>query len=170
VRSKDRALLRLKEEFDSLLRKDIEIRRAHVENLDQLQELNLRISERLIQGLEAVKRRNLPEAKTALPTRARVAMPKGYESFGKRIKGLRKASNLTLEDVAKRIGSHKGYVSGIESGKVSPPSAKFVVKFARMYTVDEKELLRLALIEKAHPVLRDDLIRAFWPKAGPGSA
>src|SRR5687768_16788676 len=37
VTSRDRILLKLKEEFNLLLEKDIEIRRAHVENMKQLQ-------------------------------------------------------------------------------------------------------------------------------------
>ena len=166
VTSKDRVLLRLKEEFDRLLEKDIEIRRAHVENMSQLQQLNLRISERLIQGLEEFKRRDLPVPQPGgEKKREKVDMPEGFESFGKRIKALRMASNLTLEEASKRVGTNKSYISGIENGKVSPPSVKFVAKFAQTYSVDEKELLRIAYIEKAPPALRDELLRAFWPKA-----
>ena len=51
--------------------------------------------------------------------------------FGERVKKLRKDKNLTVEKVAKAIGSHKGYVSGIENGKVKPPSPKLVRKIAR---------------------------------------
>ena len=40
-------------------------------------------------------------------------------NFGDLVKRLRKERSLTLEAVAKKIGSHKGYVSGIENPKAA---------------------------------------------------
>jgi DNA-binding XRE family transcriptional regulator len=157
--TRDNVVRKMKEEFDRLLERDLEIRRAHVENLRRIQELNLQISDRLIQGLETLKPRGVG---TPTPSAAMKSAP-GYESFGARVKQLRKASGMTLDEVSRRLGTHKGYVSGIETGKTNPPSPKFVVKFARLYSVDEKELLRMALVEKTPAAIRGDLIRAFWP-------
>ena len=53
--------------------------------------------------------------------------------FGDLVKKLRKEREMTLEAVAKKIGSHKGYVSGIENGKVNPPSVKVIRKFSRLF-------------------------------------
>jgi transcriptional regulator with XRE-family HTH domain len=76
---------------------------------------------------------------------------------------LRGASGLTLDQVARAVGSRKGYVSSIETGQMRPPSSKFISRFARLYSVDEKELLRLAYAEKAPELIRDEIIRALWP-------
>ncbi len=64
------------------------------------------------------------------------------------VKAARKAKGLTLEKVAKAIKSHKGYVSGFENDKVSPPSAPIVVRLAKMLDLDVEELLVLRLLEK----------------------
>jgi transcriptional regulator with XRE-family HTH domain len=41
--------------------------------------------------------------------------------FGDLVRKMRKEKSLTLEAVAKKVGSHKGYVSGIENDRVNPP-------------------------------------------------
>ena len=66
-----------------------------------------------------------------------------------------------MEKVAQAVGTRKGYVSGIESGKLRPPSPKYVRRFARFYMVDEKDLLRHAYAEKAPKLIRDEVIRAL---------
>ena len=76
--------------------------------------------------------------------------------FGALVKQLRKEKNMTLEAVAKRIGSHKGYVSGIENDKVNPPSVKVILKYAKVFDQDPKTLVRLAWVDKAPSILRDD--------------
>ena len=70
---------------------------------------------------------------------------------------------MTLEQVARALRTHKGYVSSIENGKARPPSPRFIAKMARLYSVDEKELLRLAYAEKAPRLIRDEIISALWP-------
>ena len=77
--------------------------------------------------------------------------------FGDLVKRLRKERGLTLEQVARKIGSHKGYVSGIENGKVNPPSVKFIRKFARIFGHDEKEMVRIAYLDKAPKIIRDEI-------------
>ncbi len=80
-------------------------------------------------------------------------------NFGDLVKRLRKEKGLTLEAVAKKIGSHKGYVSGIENDKVNPPSVKIIRKFARMFAQDERTLVRIAWADKAPDIIREDAQR-----------
>jgi transcriptional regulator with XRE-family HTH domain len=63
---------------------------------------------------------------------------------------------MTLEGVAKKIGSHKGYVSGIENDKVSPPSVKVIVKFAKVFGQDPRMMVRIAWVDKAPAIIRED--------------
>ncbi len=106
------------------------------------------------------------QSMTTLPLQT----PSVYQPFGARLKDLRRSKGLTLEKVARAVKTHKGYVSGIENGKVRPPSPKFVTRFARFYKVDERELLRLAYAEKAPKLIRDEIIRALWPPSPPEGA
>lgn len=76
--------------------------------------------------------------------------------FGDLVKKLRKERSMTLEQVARKIQSHKGYVSGIENGKVNPPSVKFIKKFARIFQYDEKLMVRMAYVDKAPKLIRDE--------------
>lgn len=74
--------------------------------------------------------------------------------FGDLVRRLRKDKNMTLEAVARKIGSHKGYVSGIENGKVNPPSVKFIRKFAKLFAWDEHQMTLLAYVDKAPKLIR----------------
>jgi transcriptional regulator with XRE-family HTH domain len=76
--------------------------------------------------------------------------------FGILVKQLRKEKNLTLEEVAKKIGSHKGYVSGIENDKVNPPSVKIIQKYAKCLGQDAQMLVRLAWVDKAPVLIKKD--------------
>jgi transcriptional regulator with XRE-family HTH domain len=82
-------------------------------------------------------------------------------NFGDLVKRLRKERGLTLEAVAKKIGSHKGYVSGIENDKVNPPSVKIIKKFAKLFTQDERTLVRIAWADKAPAIIREDAQRVM---------
>lgn len=84
-------------------------------------------------------------------------------TFGPLIKALRLAANLTLDDVAKKIGSHKGYVCGIEREKVNAPSVAVVRKFHRLFAPTlvklgiqstEEDLVELAWVSKAPALIR----------------
>ncbi len=76
--------------------------------------------------------------------------------FGDLMKKLRKEKGLTLDRVARKIGSQKGYVSGIENGKVNPPSVKIIRKFARLFAQDVKKLVWMAWADKAPKMIRDE--------------
>jgi transcriptional regulator with XRE-family HTH domain len=80
-------------------------------------------------------------------------------NFGDLVKRLRKEKGMTLEAVARKIGSHKGYVSGIENGKVNPPSVKIIRKFARLFAQDERTLVRIAWVDKAPAIIREEARR-----------
>src|SRR5262245_57199387 len=89
--------------------------------------------------------------------------------FGDLVKRLRKERSMTLEQVARKVGSHKGYVSGIENGKVNPPSVKFIRKFARLFSFDEREMVRMAYVDKAPLMIRDEIARALSGGAAPAA-
>jgi transcriptional regulator with XRE-family HTH domain len=67
---------------------------------------------------------------------------------------------MTLEALAKKTDSHKGYYSGIEHGNHLPPSPKVVRKLAKVFDEDVKTLLLMCWVEKApselKPMLEED--------------
>lgn len=79
--------------------------------------------------------------------------------FGDLVKRLRKEKGLTLEVVAKKLGSHKGYVSGIENDKVNPPSVKMLMKYAKIFGRDARSFIRLAWVDKAPALIKEDAER-----------
>ena len=91
-------------------------------------------------------------------------------NFGDLVKRLRKERGMTLEQVARKIGSHKGYVSGIENDKVNPPSVKIIRKFAKLFSQDEKNLVRIAWADKAPAIIRDDARRVMMLAESEGTA
>ncbi len=147
-------------EFERLLERDLEIRKAHARNFARIKELKRRVSRHVRLRLGSLK---------PLESRLSGAFQKGggpgIQTFGSRLKELRKARGMTLEKVARGAGTTKGYLSWIERGRFQPPSGKFVTRIARFFSVDRRELLRLAYLEKAPPEFKGELIRALWPKA-----
>lgn len=81
-----------------------------------------------------------------------------YERYGLVILRRRQAAKLTLEQVARKIGSHKGYVSGIENDKVRPPSPGITARLCRVLGMDEKTMLMRSWAEKAPASVRADAI------------
>lgn len=75
--------------------------------------------------------------------------------FGTLILALRKSRGLTLEAASKRTGTNKGYTSGIESGRVNPPSPKYIQRLAKLYGVDYLDLQELAFVSKAPKAIRE---------------
>jgi hypothetical protein len=131
------------------------VRTRILEDLERIQHLVLRISQALFPESKAARRPSSVSASPVLPMR--------FQSFAARMKFLRSARGLTLDQVARAVGSHKGYVSSIETGQMRPPSPRYISRLARLYSVDERELLRLAYAEKAPDLIRDEIIRALWP-------
>ena len=81
--------------------------------------------------------------------------------FGDRLRRLRKKRDLTLEELARKIGVHGGYVSDIENGKVSPPSPKVIRRIAKFFSQDEKSLVRTAWLDSAPALIQEDARRLF---------
>lgn len=131
-----------------------QVRTQILEDLERIQLLVLRVSRAIAPESKSAKRLAKPPTLTTLP--------KPFQSFATRMKFLRSSKGLTLDQVAKAIGSQKGYVSSIETGQMRPPSPGFISRFARLYSVDERELQLLAYAEKAPEQIRDDIIRALW--------
>lgn len=81
--------------------------------------------------------------------------------FGEVVKTLRKADGLSLAVVAKRLGSHKGYVSGIENAKVNPPSVRILRKYHKVFEhhgIRLEDLVELAWVDKAPAIVREQLL------------
>ena len=83
--------------------------------------------------------------------------------FGLVVREARRAKGLTLEAVARRLGSHRGYLSAIENSRFSPPKAKMIVKLAKVLGVDPKALLKRGVVERAPDLIRGDLARILFP-------
>jgi transcriptional regulator with XRE-family HTH domain len=76
-------------------------------------------------------------------------------AFGKAIQEAKELKGWTLEQIAKKVGTYKGYISSQITGHVNPPSAKLVKKLAKALEIDEKKLLVLSYIEKAPKEIRE---------------
>jgi len=71
------------------------------------------------------------------------------KAFGEVVKDRRQFLKLTLEELAKKIGSHKGYISGIENGKVSPPSPRITEKLCLALEIGVEGMLLRGWAQKA---------------------
>jgi transcriptional regulator with XRE-family HTH domain len=80
-------------------------------------------------------------------------------NFGELMRRLRRERGFSLKTVARKLFTQKGYLSGIENGKVNPPSAKLVKRISQLYAQDERMLLRLAWADKAPTLIREDAVR-----------
>lgn len=83
------------------------------------------------------------------------------QRFGEWVREQRKARNWTLETLSKKIGSHKGYVSGIENDKVSPPSAKICRKLAIAFQANPAQVMAHSRLEKMEPAAREHVMTAY---------
>jgi len=77
-------------------------------------------------------------------------------TFGKRLRELRHLRGYSLKELSIRTGRccEKAYLSGIENGKVNPPSPRVIRKLAKALGHDVRELLLMAYIEKAPEEIR----------------
>ena len=80
-------------------------------------------------------------------------------NFGELLRRLRRERGYSLRTVARKLDTQKGYLSGIENGKVNPPSAKLVKRMSQLFDQDERMLLRLAWADKAPTLIREDTMR-----------
>lgn len=79
--------------------------------------------------------------------------------FGEIIKRRRKEKGLTLERMAAKAGTHKGYICGMESGNTNPPSPKMTARIARVLDLDPALLMLQGYVDKAPKEIRD-LVRS----------
>jgi len=76
------------------------------------------------------------------------------QTFGDLIKAQRIVRGLTLEALAKKTGTHKGYCSGIEHSHVNPPAAGMTMRLCRELGLEVEYMLLLAWAEKAPKQVR----------------
>ncbi len=81
------------------------------------------------------------------------------QSFGEFIREARRSRGWTGEELADRAGVRKGYVSGIENGKVRPPKDWLVIVLAKQLKLDAVDLLIRAYVAKAPAIIREELAR-----------
>ena len=67
-------------------------------------------------------------------------MTNGVIQFGKKLKEVRLKKKLSQGDVAKILGVHRSYISGLERGRRNP-SLLTVQKVAKALGINAKELL-----------------------------
>lgn len=63
-------------------------------------------------------------------------------SFGTRLKSARTQAKLNQEELAKRVGSSKGYISELETNPDIRPSAELVMKLAQEIDTTVEYLMR----------------------------
>jgi transcriptional regulator with XRE-family HTH domain len=68
-------------------------------------------------------------------------MQKEVLKFGKKLREIRLSKNMSQGDVAKVLGVHRSYISGLERG-VRNPSLVTVQKIARALGVSAEKLIK----------------------------
>lgn len=82
--------------------------------------------------------------------------------FGELLRRLRKAKGMTLQALADKIGSHKGYISAMENAKSNPPTAIVIARLSRALGYDSKKLLLLAYVDRAPETIREELRKRVY--------
>jgi transcriptional regulator with XRE-family HTH domain len=84
--------------------------------------------------------------------------PFPFERFGKLFKALRKKRDLTMEDLAQKAKTSKGYISGIEHGKVGTPAPGMAIAMAKGLCIEPENrqmaFLTICDLEKLLPATR----------------
>lgn len=80
-------------------------------------------------------------------------------TFGELLRRRRHELRLTLAQVGERACVAKGYLSGIETGKVSPPSPEVTRDLAEILQLDEGKLVVLGWLSKC-PEVEDAAVEA----------
>lgn len=87
-----------------------------------------------------------------------------YTTFGTMIHDARVFKrDWTLEQLAKRTGTHKGYISGIERGQVNPPSPAVCRKLAKVLELSADTLVALSWVEKRPRGVKLSFVISVWP-------
>lgn len=75
-------------------------------------------------------------------------------TFGDKLRALRKTRELSVQELAARLGVDKSYISQLEHSK-GKPSAKFITKLSKFFQTDENEL---AILAKKFPKELQDIL------------
>lgn len=86
--------------------------------------------------------------------------------FGSRVRQLRIDRGWTAAEVGIRLGMHRGYVTGIETGRFRPPSVRFARKYARIFGADEREFVLLSIIDKVPEAISEEVNSAYCARFG----
>lgn len=63
------------------------------------------------------------------------------ETFGQKLRALRRAANITQRQLAERVGVDFSYISKLENDRLSPPAADTIVRISEAVGVAPDELL-----------------------------
>ena len=74
--------------------------------------------------------------------------------LGQKLKELREARGLLQRQVAAELDGDTAYISKMENND-KPVSKAYLSKLAKLYALDEKELLTLWLADKVYDVVKD---------------
>jgi len=78
--------------------------------------------------------------------------------FGEMVREMRHQKSMTLEQLAKKLGTHKGYISGWETGKLGPPRPEFVEKLCEVFGLNYPRMLAISFAEKAPAPIREKFV------------
>jgi transcriptional regulator with XRE-family HTH domain len=82
--------------------------------------------------------------------------------FGQILRDVREGSGLTLEELGRKLRKSKGYLSGIENAKCSPPIPAITARICKVLRMKPDGLLILGEVAKApDEVLRLPVYQGF---------
>lgn len=68
---------------------------------------------------------------------------KDSHQFGRTLKTLRTAANVSLREMARRINVTAGYLSQVESGRMGPPTDERIAQIAEVLGLPKEDMLRI---------------------------
>ena len=86
------------------------------------------------------------------------------DSFGKKVRELRKAKGLKLEELAEKRETTKNYVWQLENKSPARPSGQLLLKLADIFEVSPDFLIDDKANEESEGHRRDALLRKFKDK------
>lgn len=69
-------------------------------------------------------------------------------TYGEEVRAAINTKGLTLQRVGDRCGTFKGYISGICTGNLNPPSERMTRKLSRVLGLNVDRMLGLAVLQK----------------------
>lgn len=82
----------------------------------------------------------------------------GWLPVGSVIHARRDELKLTLDELARASGTHKGYISGIEKGSVSAPSPRIMARICHHLKLNPSVMILKSWVEKAPACILRDVI------------